>query len=557
MALLLFAIATVWFLPGIWWGLPVDTSGTRMRAWGVDELGPWGAVDAVLAIVRHPRYDITPQYPLGQFLVQAIFVWPYYLPHYVAMMYPSVTGSIGQSLQHPSLAVLMLLHRLPSLLMAAGTVAIAYVTARRLVGVMAALLAAAAVATIGPLLYYARTSNTDSAALFWTALVFPFALTALREGLTARTAIAIGLCAGVGTATKDQQYAFFLGVGLVLIATHLLDVHARRESAGWWRGPAFGLGAAAAAYLFSSGIVLLPHAYWHHIDFITRAPDPQISQQILTLADAYHSTPATWGGYLQLAQNASRQLVAALGLPILALSAVGLVSTARSDRRLLCLLIVPPICLALGVFVPTRLVLPRYLMPIEFVLCIFAAVAIGSAHTKSLARFTLGTIAIAGVAWTALRGADLTWQMMHDSRYEAGLWLERNIQPGDVVSYYGSSFKLPRLPRSAVTVPAAGQLVSPYKEAIPRSVVTPEYLISIPQIATEREHEWNVPDATFAQLFSEASQYQQVLAIQTRALWPRPLLVVPFVNPPVRIFARRDLVPRLRDPVRVDLPSPG
>ena len=358
-SLIVFAAATVWFLPGLWWGLPINSSTERMLAWGTDELGPWGAVDAILAIVGRPRNDISPQYPLAHFLVQALFVWPYYLPHYIGTMFPSVAAKIGFPQQQASLGVLMLLHRLPSLLMAAGTVAVVHGTARRMAGNAAGWMAAAAVATIGPLLYYARTSNTDVGALFWTALALLLAAHALYEGLTTRRAIAIGVCAGIGAATKDQQYAFFLGLGLVLLFTHFADRRRAGALRGWWRAPIAGLGAAAVSYVALSGIILLPQWFLGHVRFITRVPDPEIPEQILALADAYHSTPATLAGYLQLASNAGSQLAAAIGLPIMGLALVGIVYAARTDRRLLGLLIVPPLCLALGVFAPARLVLPR------------------------------------------------------------------------------------------------------------------------------------------------------------------------------------------------------
>ena len=187
---LVFSVATLWFLPGLWWGLPVNNVTGRMSAWGTDEIGPWGAVDAILLIVGYPRNEITPQYPLAQFLVQAIFVWPYYLPH----LFPSIVDKLGLPQQQLSVGVLMLLHRLPSLLMAAGTVAAAFVAACRLAGNAAGWVAAGAVATTGPMLYYARTSNVDVAALFWTALAIVFAVNALREGLTPRREIGRASC---------------------------------------------------------------------------------------------------------------------------------------------------------------------------------------------------------------------------------------------------------------------------------------------------------------------------------------------------------------------------
>jgi hypothetical protein len=69
-------------------------------------------------------------------------------------------------------------------------------------------------------------------------------------------------------------------------------------------------------------------------------------------------------------------------------------------------------------------------------------------------------------------------------------------------------------------------------------------------------HEWSLPDSTFRHLMDGTAGYQQVLAIQTAALFPRPLRVAPAVNPPVRVFARRDMVGRLPGPVRIELPDP-
>jgi 4-amino-4-deoxy-L-arabinose transferase-like glycosyltransferase len=554
---IVFLLAVIWFLPALWWGLPIRNAKETMVAWAVDELGPWGAANAVLAIVGRPLYDVTPQYPLGHFLVQAIFVWPYYLPHYLATMYPNAAAKVGIAMPPVSLAVMTLLHRLPSLLMAAGTVAVAYASVRRLAGNAAGLLAAAAVATIGPLMYYARTSNTDAGALFWTALAVAFALPALREGLTVRRAVAVSLCAAIGTATKDQQYAFFLGLGLVLLCAHLDDCRRERDWTGWWHAPLAGVAAGALAYLGISGVVLLPEFFKGHVRFITRVPDPAIPQEILTFADAYHSTAATPEGYAQLATNIGAQLVAAIGLPILLLAAAGVVYAARTDRRLLGFLLVPLACLVLGVIVPVRLVLPRYLLPVDFMICVAAGVAFAQARTLGKAqRVMLWTIAAIGVAWNGLRGVDLTYQMLRDSRYEAGAWLERNLQQGDVVGYYGGRVKLPRLPTGIVLTPAAGQLELHYRQRPMTTTAAPAFIISIPQLSTESVHEWTVHPATFARLLDPESDYELVLAIQTPALWPRPLLVASFVNPQVRVFARKDIVPRLREPVRIELPDP-
>jgi 4-amino-4-deoxy-L-arabinose transferase-like glycosyltransferase len=556
-SVVVFALALVWFLPGIWWGLPVYSATERMSAWGTDELGPWGAVDAILAVLRIPRNDITPQYPLAHFFVQAISVWPYYLPYYIDTMYPSIANRLGLPHGEVSRAVLMLLHRVPSLLMAAGTVVVAQIAGRQMAGTAAGWMAAAAVATIGPMLYYARTSNVDVGALFWTALAIPFALRALRDGLSRRNAVALGACAGLAIATKDQQYAFFLGLGVVLLTTQILDRRGSGEWAGWWRGPLLALGVATGVYLALSGIVLLPDWFFRHVRYLVRVPDPSTPQAILAMMDAYHSNPATPAGYLALGMNAGAKIVAAVGLPIVILAMIGFMHAARIDRRLLALLAVPPLFLVMLVFVPVRFVLPRYLLPVELVVCMFAALAVGAAEAvPGGKRAAIRALAIAGLAWAGARGADITWQMLRDSRLEAGAWLERNLQPGDSIGYYAAPLRLPRLPVDVTTTMATGQYSNAYKNRKPTAETPPTFIISIPQLGTEPVHEWSLPEATFHQLLDGSSGYQQVFAYQSPALWPRPLLTVSWINPPVRIFARKDVVSRLPGPVRIELPDP-
>lgn len=556
-SLLAFVLAFAWFLPGLWWGLPVNSGGVRMSAWGVDELGPWGGIDALLALVRYPRNDITPQYPLAHFLVQAVFVWPYYAPYYVATMFPSVTDRIGFPQGQVSMGILMLLHRLPSLLMAAGIVAIAHNVGKRIAGNAAAWTAAAAVATIGPLAYYARTSNVDVPALFWTVLALPFALRALREGLTVRLATVLGLCAGIATATKDQQYAFFVGMGLVLLTTHLLDRRRSGQWQGWWRGPLAGFVAGGAIYLVLSGILVLPDHFARHLRFTLQTLDPRIPQDQLTLSDGYWANPATLEGYLRLASHGATMVYEALGLPVIVLALAGIVVAARTNPRLLALLLVPILGLVFGVFLQVRFIAPRFLLPVDVVLCLFAALAVGMAdRLASSRRFAVRAVAVASIGWAAVHSADITMQMLNDSRYEAARWLERNVQPGDVVAHYGSAFKLPRLPADVIVKPAGGQFRIKFQTTTPELPAPPAFLISIPQLRTEPVHEISVTDDAFMRLFDPASGYQQVYAGQTAALWPRPLQTATFVNPPVRIFARNDVVARLREPPRIALPDP-
>jgi hypothetical protein len=161
-------------------------------------------------------------------------------------------------------------------------------------------------------------------------------------------------------------------------------------------------------------------------------------------------------------------------------------------------------------------------------------------------------MALAATSFAAAGGLDLTRQMHRDSRIRAADWLTRNQAPGDTLGYYGAAAKLPRTPQGVVIAPMAGQLLT--EEGV-ATVERPPFVIVIPQQDNEPLHEWTLPPEGFAALMDGSAGYRQMAAIQTRGLFrTRP---IPFVNPPVRIFVRDDVLPRLRDqtPI-VELQSP-
>ncbi|MDQ3698119.1 MAG: glycosyltransferase family 39 protein [Gemmatimonadota bacterium] len=543
---ILLLVSAAWFVPAIWWGLPNVTPDVMVRGWGPDETGPLGAVrfrDALLG----ERNQLSPQYPLGHYFVQALFVLPYRL----AM---AAADNLGLPAQRPSLPVLMLLHRIPSLLMAAGCVAAAYATARRVTDSAAAgWVAAAALATAGPVVYYARTSNVDVPALFWVALALVVALRSLQDGFTVRRALACGVFAGLGTATKDQSYAIFAALGLALLLAHLSAARKREWPDRWWMPPAAGVAAALVVYVATSGIVLLPRWFGAHVNFILHS-GRDVPPEFAVLIGSFGSIPATLAGYLTIAKSVGAQLLAGLGAPIILLSLAGMTYAWRTNRRLFLLLTLPILALLLGVIAPARLVRPRFLLPAELILCIFAGLGVAAFDAARPAlRVSVRLVAIAGIAWSGLRALDLTYQMLRDSRYAAGAWLVRAVLPGDTVGFYGARLKLPALPAQAVI--EWGPFQYQFKAAPPAGS-WPQFIIVAPQQVVEPVHEWILPDSSFAKLMDGSFGYQQVLAVQTRSLWTRPLQVVSFVNPPVRVFAREDVARRLAPTVRIELSPP-
>ena len=553
---LLFIAATLWFLPALWWGLPTNGPNGRMRSWAPDELGPWGAINTFLTLTGDPEGHLGLQYPLGHFLVQGILVWPYHL-------FVTAADNIGMAQRRESLEVLGLLHRIPSVVLSAGTVVIARQLGRRLHTEPSGWFAAVAVATIGPLVYYARTSNVDASALFWIALGVLIAIRAVRNGLTTRRAIALGLTTAMATATNDQQYPFSTGLWLVVLASHLLDRRATGDWRGWWRAPAVGIGAGAAAYVILSGVLLLPSWFRDHVAFML-GTGKETSDQFRTLPGSDPANPATIAGYGRVAWESWLQVLAAIGLPTVLLGVAGLRYWARRNWRMLALFIIPAVCFALGVLAPVRFVRPRFLLPVEFLACVLAGVTFGGADHVRLAdpgrrlrnraiQVAVRVVGILGLLWTTVRAVDLTTQMLRDGRYEAAEWLAPNIQRGDTVAFFGAAPKLPRLPAETVTSPAPGQLE--YRESVLTSM--PKLIVSVPQHPIEPVHEWSVPDSTFERLLDGSAGYTEVLAIQGPGLWPRPLRVASYVNPPVRVFARTDVIPTLRAPPRIELDRPS
>jgi hypothetical protein len=146
----------------------------------------------------------------------------------------------------------------------------------------------------------------------------------------------------------------------------------------------------------------------------------------------------------------------------------------------------------------------------------------------------MGKLALIAItAWSGLRGAELTYQMLRDARYTAAAWLAKSLRPGDRVGTFGTPSTLPHLSSAVQT-----QSLQPSKLAWLRSADGPEFIISMPLREFETTHELEVPEALYQQLLAGRLGYRQAALLQTPSLLRERL---PFVNPPVRIFIREDM----------------
>ncbi len=114
--LLLFFIAVVLYSLGILWGLPFATAPDRIHPWGNDELAPLGSLAELYNVFVNPKPGFNPQYPLLQYILQAVVVGPYALWLWVTGGLPGPSAEYPFGLTDPvgSLAVMTVLARLVS-----------------------------------------------------------------------------------------------------------------------------------------------------------------------------------------------------------------------------------------------------------------------------------------------------------------------------------------------------------------------------------------------------------------------------------------------------------
>jgi len=530
--LILFLAAVVLYAPGLWWGLPYATAADRVKPWGADELAPLGPIAELYSVVRNGNptqhgFSFNPQYPLFHYVVQAVFVGPYMVGLWLSgqLGAPSVHYPYGLADPVSALACMTLAARFSSVLLAAAVVVAAYRTAHILWGRDTAMIAGPFVLLLYPAFYYARTSNVDIGALCWTTFGLTVFATCLRDGITPRRAAWLGTWAALATATKDQSYAVFLVVGAVL-AYRSLAGRERAERYHAARALAVGLVTGAAVYAVASGLVLHPGRYWAHLDFVARGG-----------AHSYFANPSTVHGYVTLASETVAEILESLGAPLAVTAVIGMVLCLRRAPHSL-VFALPAIGVLLGVIVPARFVQLRFVMPIAYLMALYAAYAVTAALRDR--RTTVRWIGLASLivcaSWSLLRGVDLTYAMLFDSRYEMASWLRTHMKGGERLGYYGDPLKLPHLDASMTAEAMPGQIVMPWPWKA--ASTPPAFVAVIPVWPFEPVHEWSLPPKIYRTLEDGSSGYRRALAGRTGSLFQHRSLA--FVNPPAQLFVRVD-----------------
>ncbi len=545
--LAVFAFAV--YLPGMWWGAPQATAPDRIKSWGVDDETPLGPLAEIHNIIQ-PKPDRNYGYALMYSFTVAAAYTPYLAWLLVTGQWSEISALYPFGMADPvtTLKHMTYIAHFVTLLMGIGVILATFETGRILGDRRTGVLAALFTMTSYPMFYYARMGNVDVPMLFFTALAIVFFSRSLCFGFTTRRAVWLGVFAGLALATKESALGVFLGVVFVLL------LHNRREHQGrwttwtFWQAPASGLLAAFLALGAGSGLFIEPTRYFRHL------AELRSHIELISAGDIYipYVFPFSTDGNIGYLQRVLELLAEMMSWPGLLLAILGL-ALVTVQRNRAASLVIPTLAYLVFVFFTLRSPQMRYFIPLPWLLSFPAAVLLTTALHRQ-PRVLRNAALLAGtciIAFNLLRGAGLTYEMMHDSRYQTGRWLAANTAPGDRIEYFGPSRKLPPLP-AYVEAQAAALYTGIYTPARHDDATVeeitrgwrerrPRYVILMPDLTSTPGHDYNFtcPPQLCDGMLDGSRGFTQVATFRTPPLipWLRlPALDYPTVNPPIHIF---------------------
>lgn len=544
-------VAFVCFAPAFWWGAPHATSPERTQGWGVDDETPLGTLGQVHNIVS-PRPGRNVGYPKMHPLLSTAAMTPYLAWARMTGGMPTFEVEYPYGFENPVVALRRLsqaAHFL-AVLLGVGVVLAAFDVGRVFWSTREGVVGAMASLVVFPMFYYSRTGNVDVPVLFFIALALAaFARTA-RRGVTTSRAAWLGLWIGLAMATKESAFGVLAPIPL-LVAWIAVRDRPTMLSQGWSRPLLAGCGALVVSYGLGSGLVLDTAWYLDHLRFMFGhvAPDSAAFAPVIA------SYPRTLSGHYGYLVSQVGHLMAALnpGVFLLALLGLGLAFRDRAARWLIIALVGH----LLFMFLLVRETQLRYVLPATLILAILAgrALMLGWEAPRTWHRWMVVSFAAAGLGIGLLRGWDLTYRMLNDTRYEAGAWLSERAVSGDVVGFFGPRQKLPPLPEGvraehsapyrgmyapqSVDADKVGEILATWEQTRPR------FIIVMPDHASYSgsPHNFTLPPELFADLESGSRGYRPAVRFPGGSPIPwlsTPELDYPSVDPPIRIYERID-----------------
>ena len=534
-----FALVTILlYLPGLHWGLPRPTTPPTPITWGADEISPASSLGLIGQVMDRRRIGFQ-KYPLMHYGLTAGGYIPY-------LAYLKLSGNMvpPHPERHPfgfkdpthEFQIFTILGRIWSLAMAAGTVIAAYLLARKLWGNTAGLLAGLFMMLMYPMNYYGVMSNVDGPALFWCSLALLVAAHILTDGWTVKRAAWFGAFAAAAIATKDQSYAVLLLVPFALVYAQARrdGIHNVAQLAPLMRPALAGLAVSVGVYAVTSGLLISPSGFKRHLDFILGADAGGIP------SFWYFRYDKSLAGFLGLMREAMQQIVDTQGWILFVAAVAGaILCLARRQRGAFLLLTIP--LLFVGVILPVRHTAIRFMLPVGFVLALYAAYFLAQmlASRTAALRALAALVIFSGAGLQIWRAADLLHVMHNDSRLAAAAWLEKYAQPGDRVEYFelagnvlgGRLYRLPPMPNfveprnaSATAIPGHGPMDGAF---------------AITQAADDQKLHWFCPAQIYRGLQDGSLGYELAAVFDPPGRFSHEHLVL--VSPRVEIYVRKDL----------------
>lgn len=446
------------------WGLPNGN-----RSWAADAIGPATALG--VAVRTFDGFNSGWFYfkypPAWPFLMVASFL-PYLGWLWLTGGWRQPTGSYPYGFADPeqALFVLALCARLLALAFGVGLVVLAYAIAARLYDRAAARWAAFFTATAYPIVYYAHTTNLDISYCFWLILALYAAIVAAGTARPLPWAV-LGVAAALALATKEQGFAWLAPLPIMACA-------ARVRADGWpalWARPTWVMaGAGGLALAVANNALINPLGFVGRVAYLLGRPLEDTGARLAPVEFALWKGAKEWM-YVEHFWNG---ISSSLGLPLLALAAVGVVASWRRPAAALWLL-VPALALYYLSLRGLELITLRYLLPITVLGAIWMGVACAALRAGAGARRRLATAACAALAALALaRAVELDWLLVRDARYGAEAWMRANLPAGARAEVYQKPAFLPRFRDqvSVALIPIGERTVAGLAQRRPEAIVT-------------------------------------------------------------------------------------
>ncbi|MDX2166736.1 MAG: glycosyltransferase family 39 protein [Deltaproteobacteria bacterium] len=448
------------------WGLPNGN-----QSWAADAIGPVTA----LGVARRTFAGFNS----GWFYFKYPPAWPFIMvgafTPYLAGLYasggwshPAAQYPYGFSDPQATLFALFMIARAVAVGFGVGLVALAYAIARRLFDRTTARWAAFLTATAYPIVYYAHTTNLDISYCFWLVLALYAAIVA--AGTTRWVAWAtLGAAAALALATKEQGFAWLVPLPLLVLA-------ARVRADGWralWARPTWVMaGVGLLTLLLANNALVNPLGFIGRVAYLLGRPLHDTGARLAPVEFALWKGSKEWRYVAQLWDGLS----SSLGLPLLALAAIGALLCWRRPRAALWLW-VPALALYYLSLRGLELITLRYLLPVTVVALIWVAVALVAAlrlAPHGVSRWVVqGGVALVA-ALSLGRAVELDWLLVTDARYQAEAWMASNLPPQARAEVYQKGAFLPRFapPLQLQFVPIGERTAAGLAARQPDAIVT-------------------------------------------------------------------------------------